>query len=77
MRAKFLDEREKNLIKRENYIKIKEEEIQANNNVNNKNNINNNIRQNDYDKFRYKHHNLFITSGGFDIKCENKDYMGA
>ena len=74
MRAKFLDEREKNVIKRENYIKIKEDEIQANNNVNNKNNINNNIRQNDYDKFRYKHHNLFITSGGFDIKCENKDY---
>ena len=74
MRAKFLDEREKNLIKRENYIKIKEDEIQVNNNGNNKNNINNNIRQNDYDKFRYKHHNLFITSGGFDIKCENKDY---
>ena len=74
MREKFLDEREKNLIKRENYIKIKEDEIQSNNNENNKNNINNNNRQDDYDKYRFKHHNLFITSGGFDIKCANNNY---
>ena len=36
--------------------------------------MNNPNRKDTHEKFRYKHLNLFITSGGFDIKCENKDY---
>ena len=71
MREKFLDEREKNIIKRENYIKIKEDEIKNNNNGKDINNLNNPNRKDTHEKFRYKHLNLFITSGGFDIKCEN------
>ena len=68
MKEKFLEEREKNILKRENYIKMKEEEIKYNNG-NNINNMNNHERKGDYE--RYKHNNLFITSGGFDIKCAN------
>ena len=68
MKEKFLDEREKNIIKRENYIKIKEDEIKYNNSGNNMNNI---YRKEEHDRYKYKHNNLFITSGGFDIKCEN------
>ena len=71
MKEKFLDEREKNIIKRENYIKIKEEEMKYNNNDNNINNMNINERRGDYERYKFKHNNLFITSGGFDIKCEN------
>ena len=71
MKEKFLDEREKNIIKRENYIKIKEEEMKYNNNDNNINNMNINERRGDYERYKFQHNNLFITSGGFDIKCEN------
>ena len=72
MKEKFLEEREKNIIKRENYIKIKEEEIKYNNNNdNNINNMNINERRGDYERYKFQHNNLFITSGGFDIKCEN------
>ena len=68
MKEKFLDEREKNIIKRENYIKIKEDEIKYNNSGNNMNNI---YRKDVRDRYKYKHNNLFITIGGFDIKCVN------
>ena len=67
MKEKFLDEREKNILKRENYIKMKEEEIK----YNNINNMNNHERKGEYERNRFKHNNLFITSGGFDIKCVN------
>ena len=70
MKEKFLEEREKNIIKRENYIKMKEEEIKYNNNEN-INNMNINERKGEYGRYKFKHNNLFITSGGFDIKCEN------
>ena len=69
IREKFLDEREKNIIKRENYIKIKEDEIKYNNNDNIRNKVE---REDEYKRYRFKVNNLFITSGGFDIKCENK-----
>ena len=69
IREKFLDEREKNIIKRENYIKIKEDEIKYNNNDNIRNKVE---REDEYKRYRFKLNNLFITSGGFDIKCENK-----
>ena len=69
-KEKFLEEREKNIIKRENYIKMKEEEIKYNNNEN-INNMNINERKGEYGRYKFKHNNLFITSGGFDIKCEN------
>ena len=70
MREKFLDEREKNLIKRENYIKAKEDEIKYNNTNNNINYMYNNERK-EHERNKFKHNNLFITSGGFDIKCVN------
>ena len=54
LKEKFLDEREKNIIQRENYIKMKEEQIKFNN-------------KEGSDKAKYNN-NLFITSGGFDIK---------
>ena len=64
-----MDEREKNIIKRENYIKIKEDEIKYNNSDNIRNKVE---REDEYKSYRFKLNNLFITSGGFDIKCENK-----
>ena len=63
IRENFLDEREKNLAQRENYIKMKEEEMKFGNNEGIENN-----------NFRHKYENnneLFITSGGFDIKGIN------
>jgi len=72
MKEKFLEEREKNIVKRENYIKIREDEIKCNNNINNMNNLE---RKGDYDRKRFKHNNLFITSGGFNIKSVN-NYNG-
>ena len=61
IKEKFLEEKEKNLIQRENYVKMKEEELKFNNSegIDNLKKSSNN--------------NLFITSGGFDIKGINDD----
>ena len=63
MKEKFLEEKEKNLIERENYVKMKEEGLKFNNIEDE--GIGNN--------FKKSTNNLFITSGGFDIKGKNDD----